>query len=65
MKFASKLVAFNACPEDPFKPLATPIYQTATGEQEEADQFGRYDYSRSCNPTRTVRGMPHRGHVDC
>jgi cysteine-S-conjugate beta-lyase len=54
VKFASKLVAFNACPEDPFKPLATPIYQTATFEQEEADQFGRYDYSRSGNPTRTV-----------
>ena len=54
MKFASKLVAFNACPEDPFKPLATPIYQTATFEQEEADQFGQYDYSRSGNPTRTV-----------
>jgi cystathionine beta-lyase len=27
---------------------------TATFEQEEADQFGRYDYSRSGNPTRTV-----------
>jgi cystathionine beta-lyase len=54
MKFASRLVAFNACPEDPFKPLATPIYQTATFEQEEADQFGRYDYSRSGNPTRSV-----------
>jgi len=54
VKFASKLVAFNACPEDPFKPLVTPIYQTATFEQEEADQFGRYDYSRSGNPTRNV-----------
>ncbi len=54
MKFASKLVNFNACPEDPFKPLATPIYQTATFEQEDADQFGRYDYSRSGNPTRSV-----------
>src|SRR5512146_889017 len=54
MKFASRLVAFNACPEDPFKPLATPIYQTATFEQEEADQVGRYDYSRSGNPTRSV-----------
>jgi cystathionine beta-lyase len=54
VKFASKLVVFNACPDDPFKPLATPIYQTATFEQEEADQFGRYDYSRSGNPTRTV-----------
>src|SRR5512142_2652232 len=54
MKFASRLVSFNACPDDPFKPLATPIYQTATFEQEEADQFGRYDYSRSGNPTRSV-----------
>jgi cystathionine beta-lyase len=54
MKFASQLVSFNACPDDPFKPIATPIYQTATFEQEHADQFGRYDYSRSGNPTRTV-----------
>ena len=54
MKFASRLLTFNACPEDPFRPIATPIYQTATFEQEEADQFGRYDYSRSGNPTRTV-----------
>src|SRR5512142_1512092 len=54
MKFASRRVSFNACPDDPFKPLATPIYQTATFEQEEADQFGRYDYSRSGNPTRSV-----------
>jgi cystathionine beta-lyase len=54
MKFASQLVNFNPCPSDPFKPIATPIYQTATFEQEHADQFGRYDYSRSGNPTRTV-----------
>ncbi|MFZ0287041.1 MAG: cystathionine beta-lyase [Terriglobales bacterium] len=54
MKFASQLVGFNACPSDPFRPVATPIYQTATFEQEHADQFGRYDYSRSGNPTRTV-----------
>jgi cysteine-S-conjugate beta-lyase len=54
MKFASKLINFDACPQDPFRPLATPIYQTATFEQEEADRFGRYDYSRSGNPTRTV-----------
>src|ERR1017187_2538636 len=54
MKFASRLLTFNACPDDPFRPIATPIYQTATFEQEEADGFGRYDYSRSGNPTRTV-----------
>ncbi len=54
MKFASKLVNFDVCPDDPFRPMSTPIYQTATFEQEEADQFSRYDYSRSGNPTRRV-----------
>jgi cystathionine beta-lyase len=34
--------------------MATPIYQTATFEQEHADSFGEYDYSRSGNPTRRV-----------
>jgi cysteine-S-conjugate beta-lyase len=54
MKFATQLVRFEAAPGDPFKPVATPIYQTATFEQEEADHFGAYDYSRSGNPTRSV-----------
>jgi cystathionine beta-lyase len=54
MKFASKLVSFDVAPGDPFRPMATPIYQTATFEQEEATEFGPYDYSRSGNPTRTV-----------
>jgi len=54
MKFASKLVSFNVAPGDPYRPMATPIYQTATFEQEEATAFGPYDYSRSGNPTRTV-----------
>ena len=54
MKFASKLVSFDVSPGDPFRPMATPIYQTATFEQEEATAFGPYDYSRSGNPTRTV-----------
>jgi len=34
--------------------MATPIYQTATFEQDQADSFGEYDYSRSGNPTRRV-----------
>jgi cystathionine beta-lyase len=34
--------------------MATPIYQTATFEQEHADSFGKFDYSRSGNPTRRV-----------
>ena len=54
MKFGSQLVSFEVAPRDPHRPMATPIYQTATFEQEEATAFGRYDYSRSGNPTRTV-----------
>ncbi len=54
MKFASKLVTFDSCPGDSYRPIATPIYQTATFAQEQADSFGEYDYSRSGNPTRTV-----------
>jgi cystathionine beta-lyase len=54
MKFATKLVHYDGAPQDPFHPMATPIYQTATFEQLHADSFGQYDYSRSGNPTRRV-----------
>jgi cysteine-S-conjugate beta-lyase len=54
MKFASRLVHFDSAPQDPYHPMCTPIYQTATFEQEKADGFGTYDYSRSGNPTRRV-----------
>lgn len=54
MNFSTRLVAFNAAPRDPFRPTATPIYQTATFEQDDASAFGTYDYSRSGNPTRRV-----------
>jgi cystathionine beta-lyase len=54
MKFASRLVSFDPAPGDRFRPISTPIYQTATFEQEHADSFGDYDYSRSGNPTRSV-----------
>jgi cystathionine beta-lyase len=54
MKFASRLVSFDPAPGDRYRPISTPIYQTATFEQEHADKFGEYDYSRSGNPTRTV-----------
>lgn len=54
MKFASQLVQFDAAPGDRFHPTATPIYQTATFEQESVGRFGDYDYSRSGNPTRKV-----------
>jgi cystathionine beta-lyase len=54
MKFATRLVQYDVAPDDPHRPMATPIYQTATFEQEFADSFGAYDYSRSGNPTRRV-----------
>lgn len=54
MKFASKLVNFDVAPGDNFRPMSTPIYQTSTFEQQNADSFGEYDYTRSGNPTRRV-----------
>ena len=51
---ATRLVHFDRCPGDPWKPTVTPIHQTATFEQEDPDRFGTYDYSRSGNPTRSV-----------
>jgi len=54
VKRATQLLAFDACPGDPFRPLATPIYQTATFDQPGALEPGPYDYSRSGNPTRAV-----------
>lgn len=54
MRTHTRIVSFDPCPEDPHRPVATPIYQTATFDQESAAGFGRYDYSRSGNPTREV-----------
>lgn len=54
MRPFTKLVAFDPAPSDPLRPIATPIYQTATFDQETATEFSRYDYSRSGNPTRDV-----------
>ena len=54
MKIDTKLVQTAGCPGDPHRAVSTPIYQTATFEQEGALEFSQYDYSRSGNPTRTV-----------
>lgn len=54
MRPHTSIVHFDPCPDDPFRAIATPIYQTATFDQESAMEFGRYDYSRSGNPTRQV-----------
>lgn len=54
MSIRTDIVSFDQCPDDPHRPVATPIYQTATFEQESSLEFGKYDYSRSGNPTRAV-----------
>jgi len=54
MKIDTKLVQAAGCPGDPHRAVCTPIYQTATFEQEGALEFSEYDYSRSGNPTRAV-----------
>lgn len=54
MRARTRIVSFDPSPGDPFRPVATPIYQTATFDQESALEFGRFDYSRSGNPTREV-----------
>ena len=40
-------------PKDPYNASSTPIYQTATFKQTSAIPDGKYDYSRSGNPTRS------------
>ncbi len=54
MKFETRLLNFDPAPGDKARPVATPIYQTATFRQTSATEFGEYDYSRSGNPTRSV-----------
>jgi len=54
VKFATRLLNFDPAPGDRFTPANTPIYQTATFRQQDATEFGEYDYSRSGNPTRSV-----------
>ena len=54
MKFGTKLIhnGFNIDKET--GAVSTPIYQTSTYHQFDIDNFGKYDYSRSGNPTREV-----------
>lgn len=54
LRSASECVVFDGCPEDPYHPSNTPIYQTATFVQPSCSEFGAYDYTRSGNPTRTA-----------
>ena len=52
MSLTTKVVAYNACSNDPYGASSMPIYQTATFAQPGATDFGDYDYTRSGNPTR-------------
>ncbi|MBV9072583.1 MAG: cystathionine beta-lyase [Acidobacteria bacterium] len=54
LKIDTRLVQTERCSGDTHRAVCTPIYQTATFEQESALDFSAYDYSRSGNPTRTV-----------
>jgi cystathionine beta-lyase len=39
---------------DPYGAVSPPIYQTSTFRQQNASEFGEYDYTRTANPTRTL-----------
>lgn len=54
MKPATELVRHRRIPGEPYGPIATPLYQTATFAQPGAREAGSYDYSRSGNPTRAA-----------
>jgi cystathionine beta-lyase len=62
MKLGTKII-HSGHEVDPFtRGLSTPIYQVSTFAQESAECFGKYDYSRSSNPTRealeeTIAGL--------
>lgn len=52
MKYATKIL-HNGSEWDPYTgALSIPIYQTSTFHQHDIEHPGRYDYSRSQNPTR-------------
>jgi cystathionine beta-lyase len=52
MKFGTKLIHNGNEIDEITGALSIPIYQTSTFHQKDIDNFGKYDYSRSGNPTR-------------
>lgn len=54
LKMATRLVHPKHSLEDPYGAVVYPLYQTATFDQPNATDFGRFDYTRSGNPTRTL-----------
>jgi cysteine-S-conjugate beta-lyase len=52
MKIGTKIIHAGQTIDPHTGALSVPIYQASTFNQESMDQFGKYDYSRSGNPTR-------------
>ncbi|BCS54861.1 PLP-dependent aspartate aminotransferase family protein [Geobacter sp. SVR] len=52
MKFATKLIHSGQTIDPRTGALGMPIYQTSTFRQQSVDNFGKYDYARSDNPSR-------------
>jgi cystathionine beta-lyase/cystathionine gamma-synthase len=57
MRFATELLHGPLDRDAATGAVSPPIYQTSTFAQPSFDHFGKYDYSRSGNPTRDWR-MP-------
>lgn len=54
MNFGTKLIHSSGDIDIATGSVSTPIYQTSTFHQFDINNFGKYDYSRSGNPTRDV-----------
>ena len=54
MKFGTKILHGEGNIDKNTGALSVPIYQTSTYHQFDINNFGKYDYSRSGNPTREV-----------
>ncbi|TWJ33577.1 trans-sulfuration enzyme family protein [Geobacter argillaceus] len=52
MKFATQLIHGSHTFDPATGALGIPVYQTSTFAQHSVDNFGKYDYARSGNPTR-------------
>ena len=52
MKFATKVIHSGQTIDPRTGALGMPIYQTSTFRQHSIDNFGKYDYARSDNPSR-------------
>ena len=52
MKFATRLIHGTQTHDPQTGALGVPIYQTSTFRQQSVDNFGKYDYARSDNPSR-------------